>query len=106
MVHVRVRVSFNGLVRGETADMPDSPELRMFERAGWLEVSGGTGEDRPGGPEKGDPGRVDERASGGGAARAEPLEDPVSGGHRPVEGVDQGAVEPDLDASSAVHDFD
>ena len=79
-VHVRVLVSFHGLVKGETAEVTDNERIRGWERAGWVEVSElGTGENRPGRLAQSDPGRVDERAQDGRAAGGEPGEDPGSG---------------------------
>ena len=79
-VHVRCLVSFNGIEAGEAAVVDDSPVIRGWEWAGWVEVSDvGTGEDRSSGPAPGDPGRVDVGAAPGGADGGEPGEDPRSG---------------------------
>jgi len=77
-VRVRVLVSFNGLLKGDQADVPDSPRLRGFERAGLVEVSGGTSKDRPDRPASSDPGGVDERATDRGADGGQSGEDLVS----------------------------
>lgn len=79
-VHLRCLVSFNGIVKGETAVVEYVPVIRGWERAGWVEVNElGTGENRPGGPAQSDPGRVDERTEDGRAAGGEPGEDTRSG---------------------------
>lgn len=106
-VRVRVLVSFNGLIAGESAWVEDDEAIRCWERAGWVEVSGGgTGEDRSSGPAPGDPGRVDVRAPQGGADGAEPVEDPVSGGHGTSTSVAAREPEPDVDIETAIHDLD
>lgn len=40
-IHVRVLVSFNGMVRGDEGLLEDTPMLRRYELAGFLEVIGG-----------------------------------------------------------------
>jgi hypothetical protein len=78
-VFLRALVSFNGIVKGETAWVEYVPMIRGWERAGWVEVSDGPGEDRSSGPAQSDQGRVDAGAPQGGADGGEPGEDPRSG---------------------------
>lgn len=78
-VHVKIRVSFMGMVRGEKLWTEDGPELRTWERAGWLVIDSGQSEDRPGGPATGDPGSVHVGAQAGGPDGGEQGEDPGSG---------------------------
>jgi hypothetical protein len=80
-MRVRARVSFNGIVKGETADVDGRDRtVRGWVRAGLMEVvDRGESEDRSRRDPESDPGGVDAGAPEGGAAGGEPGEDPLSG---------------------------
>jgi len=72
-LHVRVRISFNGMRKGDEAIVPDSPRVLAWIAGGLMEVIGG-GEDQagPGGAEQDAYERVADGAEGSGPAGGEP----------------------------------
>jgi hypothetical protein len=73
MLHVRVRISFNSMRKGDGAVVPDSPRVRAWIAGGLLEVIDG-GEDQAGsgGAEQDAHERVADGAEGGGPTGGEP----------------------------------
>lgn len=83
MLRVRVLVSFNGLVKGDTATVTGKEAetlARAYAGIGLLEVTGdGTDQSGPGADAPGDPGSEPDGAGEHGTPGGEPGEDPVSG---------------------------
>ncbi len=87
---VRVLTSFNGMRRGDEADVELNPRVQGWVNAGLVEVIGsGTGAAGPGGAEPDDHQRDAVRASGSGASGGEPGEGFGTGGYGTAEGFDQ-----------------
>ena len=88
-MRVRVLTSFNGLRKGETATVTEDgyEQAQRFVAAGHLEVvEDGTGEDRSGGPETGDPGSEHDGAAESGSDGGEPGQGFGSGGYGAAAG--------------------
>lgn len=79
---IRVRSSFNGMRKGDTATVELDERVQGWVRAGLVEVTGhGTDQAGPGGAEPDDYERVPEGAEGGEQAGGEPGQDFGSGAY-------------------------
>jgi hypothetical protein len=90
-VRIRVLTSFNGMHRGDEADVVMSPVVQGWLSVGLIKVVGG-GKDPagPGGTEQDDHRSVPAGARGSRPASGEPGEGFGTGGYGTAESVDQG----------------
>lgn len=82
LIHVRVRISFNGMRKGDEATVPDSPRVRAWIDGGLMEVVGdGENQAGPGSAEPDADERDAERTEGSGPSGGEPGQGFGTGGY-------------------------
>ena len=73
MMHVRVKISFNGMRKGDESMVPKSPRVLAWIAGGLMEeIKGGQNQAGPGEPEPHADEREQERAAGSGTSGSEP----------------------------------
>ena len=82
LIHVRVRISFNGMRKGDEATVPRSPRVLAWIEGGLLEViEDGKDQTGPGSAEQDTHERVEDGAEGSGPTGGEPSQGFGTGGY-------------------------